>query len=139
MAIRIRLVDGLKKEAVLKDLHRICFDRDSLPDFSQEYWWIAYNGPEAIAFAGMHKSRSWTNVGYLCRSGVLPKYRGNGLQKRLIRVRQALATRLGWVALITDTYDNPASSNSLISCGFKLYNPEKPWSFKNALYWRKYL
>lgn len=137
--IRIRLVCGIENEDILTELHQECFDGDSLPDFDQEYWWLAYDDKEPIAFAGMHKSRSWHNVGYMCRVGVLPEYRGNGLQKRLIRTRLAHAKRHGWVAVITDTYDNPPSSNSLISCGFKLYNPENPWSFKNALYWIKRL
>jgi hypothetical protein len=27
----------------------------------------------------------------------------------------------------------------LIACGFKLFQPTKPWGFKNALYWRRKL
>ena len=64
-------------------------------------------------------------------------------QPSVIRVdkptRVDKARRLGWNWLITDTYDNPASSNSLISCGFKLYDPNVPWGTKGALYWRKKL
>ena len=47
-----------------------------------------------------------------------------------------LAKKLGWNWCITDTTANPASSNSLISCGFKMYTPANPWSFKNACYWK---
>jgi hypothetical protein len=41
--------------------------------------------------------------------------------------------------LITDTYLNPASSNSLISCGFRLFEPSNPWGARGTLYWRKKL
>jgi predicted acetyltransferase len=62
--------------------------------------------------------------------------RGQGLQKKFIRVRirQAKALKMNWV--ITSTFDNPASANSLIACGFKMFNPTKPWMAKNTSYWR---
>jgi hypothetical protein len=62
-----------------------------------------------------------------------------GLQKRLIRVRERMARELGWAWLITDTFQNPPSANSLISCGFKNFAPTKPWGFAGANYWRKKL
>ena len=49
----------------------------------------------------------------------------------------AKAKRLGMNWLITDTTDNPPSANSLIACGFKLFEPSKPWANKQSLYWRK--
>ena len=53
----------------------------------------------------------------LCRSGVIKSFRGKGIQKKLIRSRERFSRTLGWKWLITDTTDNPPSSNSLISCG----------------------
>jgi hypothetical protein len=38
--------------------------------------------------------------------------------------------------LVTDTHDNPASANSLIARGFKLFDPTKPWGATGTLYWR---
>jgi predicted acetyltransferase len=67
---------------------------------------------------------------------VLPSHRGFGLQKKFIRVRIRQAKALGLNWLITSTYDNPASANSLISCGFKMFNPTNPWMAKNTSYWR---
>jgi hypothetical protein len=46
---------------------------------------------------------------------------------------------LGWNWLITDTTDNFPSANSLISCGYKLFEPTIPWGGKLTLYWRKHL
>ena len=101
------------------------------------HWWIAYaEDGKPVGFAGIVRSTRWTDTGYLCRAGVLDGYIGHGLQKRLIDARLRQAKKLGWNWCITDTTDNPASSNSLIACGFKMYTPANPWSFKNACYWK---
>lgn len=101
------------------------------------HWWIAYaEDGKPVGFAGMVRSTNWTDTGYFCRAGVLSGYTGHGLQKRLIKVRLVQAKKMGWNWCITDTTDNPASSNSLISCGFRVYTPANPWSFKNAIYWK---
>jgi GNAT superfamily N-acetyltransferase len=101
------------------------------------HWWIAYaEDGKPVGFAGLVRSTTWTDTGYLCRAGVLDGYTGHGIQKRLIKARLAQAKRLGWNWCITDTTKNPASANSLISCGFKMYTPTRPWSFRNACYWR---
>jgi len=87
-------------------------------------------------FAGLVYSSRWSDCGYLVRCGVLPSHRGFGLQKKFIRVRIRQAKALGLNWLITSTYDNPASANSLISCGFKMFNPTNPWMAKHTSYWR---
>lgn len=106
---------------------------------SRGAWWVAYSGKEAVAFCGVVASHRWTDAMYLCRAGVAPRFRGLGLQKRMLRVREAHARRNGMNWLITDTYNNPASGNSLISCGFKLWQPSVPWCKPGATYWRKRL
>ena len=101
------------------------------------HWWIAYaEDGKPVGFAGIVRSTRWTDTGYLCRAGVMDGFTGHGLQKRLIDARLRQARKLGWNWCITDTTDNPASSNSLIACGFKMYTPSNPWSFKNACYWK---
>jgi L-amino acid N-acyltransferase YncA len=72
----------------------------------------------------------------MCRAGVIRNFQGHGLQKRLIQARIRKARALNWEWLLTDTTDNPASANSLIAMGFKLYEPKAPWANKNSLYWR---
>lgn len=66
----------------------------------------------------------------------MDNFTGNGLQLRLIKARLTQAKRLGWNWCITDTTNNPASSNSLINAGFKIYTPANKWSFRNAIYWK---
>jgi GNAT superfamily N-acetyltransferase len=101
------------------------------------HWWIAYAADgKPVAFAGLVRSIKWTDTGYLCRAGVLDGYTGHGLQKRLIQARVKQARKLGWNWCITDTTNNPASANSLINAGFKIYTPANKWSFRNAIYWK---
>ena len=101
------------------------------------HWWIAYaEDGKPVGFAGLVRSTRWTDTGYLCRAGVMDGFTGHGLQKRLILARIKQARKLGWNWLITDTTKNPASSNSLINAGFKIYQPGQPWGFRNAIYWK---
>jgi GNAT superfamily N-acetyltransferase len=122
---------------VLLYLQSKCLPSDEPMDVNHGHWWIVYTEQDKpVGFAGLTRSSRWFNAGYMCRAGVLDTYQGNGLQKRLIQCRINKARALNWEWLLTDTTDNPASSNSLISRGFKLYEPTVPWGFKNSLYWR---
>ena len=137
--MKIKRVDirHLQIQDRLRVLQKKCLPSDAPFDTSQGYWWIVYDAHNLpCAFAGLVPSVRWLDTGYLCRAGVLPSHRGQGVQKRLIRARVRQARALGWSWLITDTYENPASSNSLIATGFKLFEPSKPWGAKGTLYWR---
>jgi GNAT superfamily N-acetyltransferase len=136
--MKIQRVDTRKPFIVekLSVLHKKCLPHDKTFDFAHGYWWIASENDVDCAFAGLIYSSWWSDCGYLIRCGVVSDHRGQGLQKKLIRVRIRQAKALGLRWLITSTYDNPASANSLISCGFKMFNPSKPWMAKNTSYWR---
>ena len=134
----IKRVD-IRKESVqtrLAVLQNICLPYDTPVDTNFGCWWIAVKDGADIGFAGLTRTVSWIDCGYLCRAGVVPDARGQGIQKKFIRARIRQAKALGWKWLVTDTTDNPASANSLVSAGFKMFNPTKPWGFKNTLYWR---
>ena len=127
-------------QSKLDALQKKCLPGDAPSDTTTGWWWIVYDALNLpCAFAGLVPSIRWRDTGYLCRAGVISSHRGQGLQKRLIRARVRQAKALGWNWLITDTYENPASSNSLIACGFKLFEPTKPWGADKTLYWRKKL
>lgn len=142
MIVRIRAVDPFEDDDAADDirhLHSQCMPDDELPDLTTGFWWIGRDtGGTPVAYAGLHPSRKFCDAGYLCAAGVAPKARGNGLQRRLIQARETKARQLGWRWLITDTIpNNPASSNTLISCGFRTYVPSDPWRLAGAIYWKK--
>lgn len=142
MKYHIRLVNTFDPEieTLLVRMQRECLPGDApLPPYIG-YWWIAYTEDgQPAAFASMKPSTRWQQTGYLSRSGVLLPHRGRGLQKRLIRVRTRKAKDLGWLWLLSDTSQNPESSNSLISCGFRMYEPREPYGLDTSIYWRKKL
>lgn len=139
MKFTIRQIDIRKPEdcTVIMYLQSKCLPGDTPMEVDHGHWWIVYTEEgKPVGFAGLTRSAQWSNAGYMCRAGVLTAYQGHGLQKRLIQARVRKARTLKWRWLLTDTTDNPASSNSLIALGFRLYIPSIPWAFKNSLYWR---
>jgi GNAT superfamily N-acetyltransferase len=139
MKFSVRKVD-LRNPAMVNlliHLQKQILPADSPYKPDRGHWWVAYaEDGKPVAFAGLVRSIKWTDTGYLCRAGVLDEFTGHGLQRRLILARIRKAKELGWNWLITDTTNNPASSNSLINCGFKIYTPGQPWGFRNAIYWK---
>ena len=137
---RIREVDGQDDEVAdtLAELHRLTFFNGApLPDFGSGQWWLARRGSTPVAFAGLLPSTHASNAGYICRVGVLKKHCGRRLQRRLMRAMEARARHNGWMCVVSDTTDNPASANNFIRVGYRLYLPQYPWAYSNTLYWRK--
>lgn len=143
MIYRIREVDTADEEIadLIKELHDDCFANTApRPNLDRGYWWLAHSidgGREVVGFCGLTHSYADASLGYLKRAGVLRRHRGQGLQRRFIRVREAKARKVGMRSIITDTSDNPASANSLINCGYRMFQPENPWGFRWTCYWIK--
>lgn len=139
MKLRIRQVDGAKKQDLLNRLHDECFG-DSAPLIETHYGhhWVVYDNSDPVGFACLVQSTLAPDVGYLKRAGILAKYRGRGLQRKLIKVREAQARRNGWTQMITDTaFHNVQSSNNLIRAGYRLFEPGWRWGLTTGLYWVK--
>lgn len=139
---RVRAVSTDDDDVVdtLTELHRLTFvDGSPVPDFELGDWWVAATEGKAAAFIGIQKSTHVRNAGYFSRVGVLPCYRGNGLQRRLMGVMERRARALGWEKIVSDTTDNIPSANNMIACGYRMFAPGWAWSFVNAIYWVKSL
>jgi GNAT superfamily N-acetyltransferase len=146
---RIREVDATEEHyhEELTNLHDLTFfDASIRADFERGYWWLVWETdcyPEGqgqpIAFCGLTHALSTHGAGYLKRAGVLKPYRGQGLQRRLITVRERKARQLGLKTMLTDTTENPPSANSLIRAGYRIFEPAYRWAFQNSLYWKKSL
>jgi GNAT superfamily N-acetyltransferase len=122
----------------------VCFpdDRRIKPTAKEgtRWWLVTADKHHDAGYAAMTPSVQWSDAVYLSRAGVMPAYRGHGLQRKLIRVRIAAARRAGFQWAITDTsYDNNSSSNNLIREGFRLFAPSAPWGLFRGLYWMKEL
>jgi hypothetical protein len=86
----------------------------------------------------MEKSRG--NRVFMCRAGVRAWARGNALQRRLLRVREAKARQLGMERSVTYTTRwNIPSGNNLIRAGYRVYWPADDWGGSSAVYWYKEL
>lgn len=135
----VSLIQVDHADAVLERLQRECLPADVPARASRGWWWLAVDDDgAAVAFAGLRAVASWPGCVYLCRAGVLPSHRGQGLQRRLIRARLAKARAMGATTAITDcTARNFPSARNLIACGFRPYWPERPWALPDSIYWTR--
>jgi GNAT superfamily N-acetyltransferase len=107
-------------------------------DLDDEFWGAYLNGA-LVGWAGLRPSKQWLDAVFLCSAGIERSARGHHIQRRLIRARCGWAKRNGYYYAITYTMvHNPASSRSLIACGFKPYWPSIPWA-GDVCYWFKVL
>jgi GNAT superfamily N-acetyltransferase len=134
--VSIRRSRDLEK---LRELDRELIGKDvPFPKGDNYLWWVAYVDGEIAGYAAIGLFDTEGRYGFLSRAAVLPKFRGQGLQKKLIRVREAEAKRRGYRYFITYTAKwNVKSANSLTSCGYRLYNPAWKYGCANALYFYK--
>ena len=117
------------------DLYILPDFRDCGNEFKENRdWWVGIENGKIISYCGCLYTETFCLFN---RAWVHPKYRGNGIQKQLIKVRLNAAKSKGLVTITYTTIDNPASANSLIKKGFKLYIPSWYYAGKDKLYFRK--
>lgn len=139
MKFHIRKVNNKSKRTqnVIDRLQKEILSGTEPTDASEGHWWIVYTeSGKAVGFGALKQSEQFADCAFFHRAGVCWEYTGNGLQKRLIKARIRKAKAMGFRWAVTDTSKNPASVNSLISCGFKNYLPSKPWGWDYTNYWR---
>ena len=137
----IRLSDTSLPEVkkALEWIQEQTFPADAPLDVNRGWWWIARDGEIPAAFAAMTVVTSWENTVYMARCGVLTKYRGQGLQRKMLERREKYAKGLGYERAITTTLNNPKSANNLIARGFITYSPQLKWGCADTIYWFKQL
>lgn len=122
---------------VLTTLQKACLPGDRLYFPEDAEWWLMDHGPLHVGFASATPSLQHEKGIYLSRAGILPAYRGKGLQKRLIRTRLAWARKAGYRVAVSDTTDNAPSANNLIACGFRVYTPPILYAYTRTIYWKR--
>jgi predicted acetyltransferase len=121
-------------------LDEICFPADDRVAVPGSLWWVAWEGKQPVAYAGLRLCSMPENrgLGFLCRAGVVPSHRGRRLQKKMIRIRERAARQLGLKELVTYCIStNSPSLNSLVGCGFRFYSPATKYGGPGAVYLRK--
>jgi ribosomal protein S18 acetylase RimI-like enzyme len=117
-----------------------CFPDDTPAIIPGAMWWLAVDGTEIVAYCALRVNyESRTPVGYLYRAGVMPKYRGRGLQRKMIDIRCKAAKKLKLKAVVTVTaWNNVASMRSLMATGFKPFRPNAyNIILETLVHWRK--
>jgi predicted GNAT family acetyltransferase len=94
------------------------------------YWYVKDDNGHMIAYSVAEKYDEKTIKGQ--RSAVISKYRGNGIQKKMIKKRHLFFK--GYTHITYVHPQNPASVNSLISCGYKAYWPKDPYGGDDKIY-----
>lgn len=137
-SIRVKRYTGDLKAIVKLDDKLIGVEMN---DVRKHIWFVAEVDGEMAGYAGL-KLLPYKEA-YLARAGVLEKFRGLGLQKRLIRARERYAVRQGSEMMVTYTANsNWPSIKSLMFEGYHNYEPAKgvAWAGREGfLYWRKSL
>lgn len=113
----IRRTDDMQ---AIHELDRATFpgDKPTLERESTHVWWVAEDRTgAAVAFIGLGTGVKNASIS---RVGVLPAYRGHGLQKRLVRTAIRYARKQGFKFLLTYVLaSNIPSLRALLACGFK--------------------
>ena len=130
--IKVNYADLMVKKAIQSLNREIFTDEwiDKSEDASKDMiWWIVKINEEVAGYCSLKKIEVDGQIGgYLARAGVLPAFRGHGLQQKMIGVRLAEAKKMGWPWVVTDTYKgNAASMASLKRMGFNEFKPNKSW------------
>jgi GNAT superfamily N-acetyltransferase len=133
----VRIRRGLRHGLVLI-ADRMCFPPpDETTEVEGAEWWGAWDYTRLAAYAAAVRLPKEPDVVYLRRCGVLPDYRGRGLQRQLITARVRWARRVGAREVVTDTHpNNVPSAKTLVRAGFEPYEPIVRWAGEPWSYWR---
>lgn len=122
-------------------LHKLIFPSDELyKTENKAYYWIVYDQDLKIPAGFCIGTDIGDNTMFLARAGLLDFACGNGLHKRMMRVLEKLARKIGIKTILTYTVlSNIRSSHNLQKYKYMLYAPEYNYVGNNCLYWRKEL
>jgi len=112
-------------EALILRLDAICFPIDTPAVFAGAHWAIAWDGDRPAAYCAWKAvDHDGVAVGFHYRGGVLPDWRGHGLQRQMLRLREAAMCAKGLKRAVTYTdADGAASMRNLIAEGYRPYAP----------------
>lgn len=139
--IRKATTDRHKEQIMALDLLCFSYDDGAMGDISElegSEWWIAWDeNKEPVGYCGVV---IYEDFAVHKRCGVLPRARGNKLQKKMLRLRENFARKQGCESISTYvSIQNCISANNLFKTGYLSYNPEWRWGGEGFLYVQKTL
>ncbi|CAN5697578.1 hypothetical protein BH10PSE6_BH10PSE6_06110 [soil metagenome] len=125
MAIDFRPATSPEDGHLILRMDRICFPVDDPPSIAGAEWVIGWEGETPAAYCAWKPvEQGDLAAGFHYRGGVLPEYRGQGLQRQMLRLREGRMRERGLTAAVTYTdADGAASMRSLIAEGYRPYAP----------------
>ena len=125
MPIDFRPAPSLEDGERILRMDGICFPVDEPPSVAGAEWIIGWDGAMPAAYCAWKTvEHGDVQVGFHYRAGVLPEYRGHGLQRRMLRLREIRMRAQGLAVAVTYTdADGAASMRSLIAEGYRPYAP----------------
>ena len=123
--IAFRSATTPEEHAEIARMDRVCFPVDTPTAIAGAEWTIAWDGETPAAYCAWKiVEHDGVSVGFLYRGGVLPGWRGRGLQREMVRLREAEMRRQGLRKSVTYTdADGAASMRNLIAEGYRPYGP----------------
>lgn len=124
-SIAIVRASGLTERALMRYMDALCFPNDTPYTEEGALWligtdWKAGNNTPACYCAW----RFYNGFGFHYRAGVMPNYRGKGLQQTMLTLREEDMQfhKVSTAITYTDA-DGVASMNNLIKAGYRPYDP----------------
>jgi GNAT superfamily N-acetyltransferase len=135
----IQMID---KPSHIESLHEAITHWAGWIETTQRRWWVAIppgEGPTGwCGFAGVQLDFERKHV-VMTPCEVKIDWRGHGIQKAFLRVREKWAVEHGFKESFSMTLaENLVSANNLIKCGYTLI-PSPVWTNGKGLYFRKQL
>lgn len=97
------------------------------PFTKDKSWWVAIEDGKFAGFAGVVPNYAPDNAMFIGPCGILPEFRGRGLQRKFMRVRERYAAAKGCSRLVgAIERDNTFSGNNFIRSGFVLDPDPQP-------------
>ena len=110
--------------ALIAQMDVVCFPIDTPAEFAGANWFIGWAGDKPVAYCAWKVVEHDELVGFHYRGGVMPDWRGQGLQRQMLRLREAEMREQGLRTAVTYTdADGAASMRNLIAEGYRPYVP----------------
>lgn len=123
--IAFRRAVSREDAALIAQMDVVCFPIDTPAVFAGSHWFIGCDGDRPAAYCAWKVVEHDDGpVGFHYRGGVLPDWRGNRLQREMLRLREAEMRTQGLAKAVTYTdADGAASMRNLIAEGYRPYVP----------------